>query len=257
MLDLSAPIPDPELNRQMAGLIGFFRRRPFLSAVLIFLVDLLLSLAITQLLKPLIPAGVQSDFFTLIVLAILTAVTLLALRWWQEVGFNSPAQWRSMGLLVVPLLAVVVLPLIGGVQSFPLNTTLYYAVGYTLTAFHEEVIFRGMILRILGPAGRTRAIWLSALLFGLAHGANLFVRANPFLVLAQMVGAATGGVGMAALRFRTNTIWFVIAIHFFEDFLLRYTRLPAIPVNVAQSVILFLVGLYILWKYRRKEQTTA
>jgi uncharacterized protein len=254
MPDITAPLSDSDSNPQMAGLISFLRRRPVLSAILIFLVDLLLSLLITQLLKPFIPPRVQADFFTLIVLSIVAGTALVALHWWQQVGFNSPAHWRNQALPVVPFLAVIVLPLVRGVQSLPLSTSLYYMVGYVLTAFHEEVVFRGLILGILGPAGRARAIWLSALLFGLAHGANLFVRSNPFLVLAQMVGAGTSGVGLAALRSRTNTIWFVMAIHFFEDFLLRYTRLPAIPVNVAQSVILFLLGLYILWTYRREER---
>jgi hypothetical protein len=62
-------------------------------------------------------------------------------------------------------------------------------------------------------------------------------------------------VGLAALIFRTRTIWVVIAIHYCEDLFLRYTRLPVIPVNVVQSVILFLVGLYILWKYRREDHS--
>ena len=218
MTELTAPISDHDGRAWAAGLLGLFRSRPLLSAVIIFLVDLLMSVLLTRLLAPLVPAGLQADFFTLIILAILTALILTALGWWREVGFNVPAQWRSMGLVVIPLLAVIALPLVRGAQSVPLDTTLYYVTGYALTAFHEEVVFRGLILRVLGPAGRARAIWVSALLFGFAHGANLFVRANPFLVLAQMVGAGTSGVGLAALRFRTNTIWVVIAIHFFEDF---------------------------------------
>jgi uncharacterized protein len=257
MGDLITPISERNDSPRMTGLLGLFRRRPVFSALIIFLADAILSLVITQLLGPLVPAGIQGDFFTLIVLVILTVAALTALGWWGEVGFNSPSQWRSLGLLVIPLLMVVVLPLVRGAQSLALGTALYYVAGYALTALHEEVIFRGMILRILGPAGRTRAIWMSALLFGLAHAANLFVRSNPFLVLAQMVGAGTGGVGMAALRFKTNTIWTVMALHFFEDLLLHYTNLPAIPVNVAQSVVLFFVGLYILWKYRHDEKATG
>ena len=192
----------------------------------------------------------------MIVLSLLTAGFLTALGWWREVGFNSPSQWRNLGLVVVPLLAVVGLPLVGGILPGTLTSALYFLVGYLLTAFHEEVIFRGLFLRILGPTGRARAIWISSLLFGLAHIANLFVRSNPFLVFAQMVGAGTGGVGMAGLRFGTNTIWLVLAIHFLEDFLLHYTRLPVVPVNVAQSVILFGVGLYILWKRRQEEKSS-
>ena len=236
------------VDSPQARILSFFDRRPILGAILVTLLDLLLSLVLTWLLRPLVPAGLQADFFTLIVLAVLTAIAVTLLGWWREAGFNAPGQWRGLGYLVVPFLAVIVLPLASGWQSVPFGTALYYLAGYGLTAFHEETLMRGVVVRILAPGGRARAVWLSALLFGLLHAPNLFVRSSPALVLAQMVGAGTSGVGLAALRLRTNTIWFVIAIHFFEDILLRYTRLPAIPINVAQSVILFAVGLYILWR---------
>lgn len=255
MTNFSAHDGEHNHEDRSGGLLATLRRRPVLSAILILLIDVLVSALLTQVLKKYVPASFQSDFFTVIALALIAAIILTTLRWWRLVGFNAPAEWRHPLLLIVPLLAVVALPLVRGVQALSLDTSLYLIAGYVLTAFHEEVVFRGMVLGVLAPSGRTRAIWLGALLFGLAHSANLLVRSNPFLVLAQMVGAASSAVGLGALRFRTNTIWFVLGIHFFEDLLLHYTRLPAIPVNVAASVILFCVGLYILWTYRRESMS--
>jgi hypothetical protein len=82
--------------------------------------------------------------------------------------------------------------------------------------------------------------------FGAAHLLNVLFRANPFLVFAQAVGAFSEGVGFGALRLRTNTIWPLIFFHFSEDLLLRFTRLPAIPLNVLQSVVLLVYGIYLL-----------
>jgi len=206
---------------------------------------LALSLLSVQAARLLLP-GTSPDFASLIVITLLTVAAVSALGWWRVSGYNSPDQWRSLGLLVVPYVVLGALPLVLGISLAPASTGLYFLLAYALVALHEETIFRGVILRILGPRGARQAILISSLLFGLSHLTNLFVRSNPFLTLAQVVGAFSSGVGLAAVRLRTNTIWFVLGLHFLEDFLLRFTRLPAIPLNVAQSVILLFYGLYLM-----------
>jgi uncharacterized protein len=195
MTDLTLPISTQTGRRWISGLLRVFHNQPLPSAVLIALVDTLVSILLTMVLRPLVPAGLQADFLTLFPIVILTALAVTLLGWWRAVGFNMPTHWRSLSLVIIPFLAVIVLPLVRGIQSVSLNLTLYYLVGYALTAFHEETIFRGLILRMLCPSSRTQAIWFSALLFGLAHGANVFVRASLILVLAQMVGADRAGWG--------------------------------------------------------------
>jgi membrane protease YdiL (CAAX protease family) len=91
-----------------------------------------------------------------------------------------------------------------------------------------------------------RAAVISAVLFGLMHLVNLFIRSNPAIVLAQCVGAFVDGVGFAALRIRTKTIWPLVLLHMLHDLLLQYTRLPAIPLDVAQVTILMFYGFYLM-----------
>ena len=115
-------------------------------------------------------------------------------------------------------------------------------------------MYRGVLLRVLGPLGTRRAVVLGAVFFGAAHLVNLLFRSNPFLVFAQAIGAFSFGVGMGALRLRTNTVWPLIVLHGFEDLLLRFTRLPPIPLNVFQSVVMLLYGAYLLRNMRGGER---
>jgi hypothetical protein len=71
-------------------------------------------------------------------------------------------------------------------------------------------------------------------------------RSTPAIVLAQSVGAFCDGAGFAAIRLRTNTIWPLIILHMLHDLLLKFTRLPAIPLGVVQVTILMIYGFYIL-----------
>ena len=70
------------------------------------------------------------------------------------------------------------------------------------------------------------AVLLSSLLFGLAHLGNTALRGVSFLIVLQAFGAAIQGIGLAALRLRTNTIWPLIAIHAFHDLFLQMSTLP-------------------------------
>jgi len=241
--------PDLVLSQKsrsrLEGLYDFFKRRPLSATLLIFAINFALSLLSVQAAQLLLP-GTSADFVSLIVITLLTVAAVSALGWWRVSGYNSPGQWRSLGLLLLPYITLGALPLVLGINQVPTSSGLYFLLAYALVALHEETIFRGVIVHILGPRGPRQAILISSLLFGLSHLTNLFVRSNPFLTLAQVVGAFSSGVGLAAVRLRTNTIWFVLGLHFLEDFLLHYTRLPAIPLNVAQSVILLFYGLYLM-----------
>ena len=69
-------------------------------------------------------------------------------------------------------------------------------------------------------------------LFGLAHLGNTLLRGVSPLIAAQALGAAVQGVGFAALRVRTGTIWPLIVIHALHDLSLQMGFLPIIMVEV-------------------------
>jgi membrane protease YdiL (CAAX protease family) len=233
------------------GLRGIFQRHPVASAVGVTVVYMILA-ALAGLVAPSLFPQADPSFIALIVMSVVIAVALTVLRWWQVAGFNGPSQWREARLIVLPLVVVIVLPLLGGVQALDGATVLYLIVAYLLTGFMEEGLMRGLVLGILRPSGVVRAIVVSSVLFALMHAGNVLYR-SPGIVLAQMVGAFCDGFALAALRVRTNTLWFVIAIHALHDFFLRLSLFPTIPLNVAQDVILLLYGIYLIRNRRALE----
>jgi membrane protease YdiL (CAAX protease family) len=171
------------------------------------------------------------------------------LGWWKAAGFNLPTEWRDSRLMIVPFVIVLGLPFLMGFKPSDMGTFVYLVIGYALTGFMEEGLMRGIVMRVLKPTGTTRSVVISALLFGLMHIGNLLYR-NPIIVFAQMIGAFVHGIGLGAIRLRTNTIWFPVILHGLHDLALKYTNFPVIPLDVVQVTFLMLYGIYLLrgWK---------
>ena len=70
----------------------------------------------------------------------------------------------------------------------------------------EEYLFRGVILSNVLPYGKTNAVIVSAVMFGLMHQ-------NP----AQMLYATAAGIVLGLVYIRTRSIWGVFLIHFFNN----------------------------------------
>lgn len=222
----------------------FFERQPVFASVIIFLVFLLVSTLLGLAAKAWAP-GFQPEFVALLALSVLVALALTLLGWWKEAGFNAPSEWKPLPLVWIPLVVVIVLPFLRGVQTSDWGTFFYLLIAYALTGFMEEGMMRGIVMRVLKPTGAVRSVLISALLFGLIHVGNVLYR-NPFIVLAQMLGGFVHGIGLGAIRLRNNSIWFVIVLHGLHDLFLKYTKFPAIPLDVVQVTLLMLYGIYLL-----------
>jgi membrane protease YdiL (CAAX protease family) len=236
-----------------AALIARFEKHPIAATVLIVLIDMMFIILITLAAQWLLPT-VQPDFVALCVDTLVVLALLTLLGWWRTAGFNSRIEWRNLRLLWLPTVVTIVLPLLIGIKALEPATAAYLILGYVLVGVREEALYRGIILRILRPIGPLRAILLSSLLFAVAHSANLLVRSNPMIVLAQMVGAFCFGIAYATLRLRTNTIWFLVLLHALYDLLLRFSLFPLIPLNVVQDVILLVYAIYLLRDRQALEQ---
>lgn len=239
-------------NGTRAAIVSFFEGRPVLSAVLIFIVYLTVATVFGLAAKTLLPQF-QPEFIALMGMSVLVALALSALGWWKAAGFNLPAEWRDSHLMIVPFLIVLGLPFLLGVKTTDAGTFAYLAIAYALTGFMEEGLMRGIVLRVLKPTGTTRSVVISSLLFGLMHIGNLLYR-NPFIVFAQMIGAFVHGVGLSAIRLRTNSIWFPVILHGLHDLALKYTNFPAIPLDVVQVTLLMLYGIYLLRGWKNPEE---
>ena len=192
--------------------------------------------------------GVDGTIRALLVVEALFVLALILaplVGTWRELGVNRPAEWRHQGLLALPLV-VAVSPLALGVRSVGADLLLVLVVGYVLTGLTEELVWRGLALRLLGPLGQRRAVVLGAALFGTAHLANVFFRDSTGLVLAQAWGAFCFGLAYGALRFRTGTIVPLMALHALTDLAASIGSLPKIPMLVAEDVVLLAYGVALL-----------
>ena len=100
----------------------------------------------------------------------------------------------------------------------PLPRILTFMLNMILVGVAEELVFRGIIAQTLlerygtSRAGVWKACLVSGVLFGAAHLSNLLGSA-PFGVLMQCVFAASLGVMLAAIYFRTGNLWVTVFLH--------------------------------------------
>jgi hypothetical protein len=258
MMDDRHLTTEPPDTGRLPGLRRLFARRPVASAVGIALADAAVVSLTGAGMQALLPhAGRLPAFaamngagnlpaFAAMAAGIALLVALLAgLGWWKRAGFNRPREWRNLHFYLVPAAALLLFPFIGGGHLLSPGTTALFVVSYALTGFYEEGLNRGVILTVLRPTGTKRAVFISAALFGASHLVNVLFR-NPFVVVLQAIGAFTEGIGFAALRLRTNTLWPLVALHLVDDLMLHYGNLPVIPLHAAQTTICMTVGLFLL-----------
>jgi membrane protease YdiL (CAAX protease family) len=233
------------------------RSRPVPTAIVLVVIDQVIALGAGAALAAVLPGlpllsltGPSRAFVVQIALAAFVLIVLAVPRWWRLAGFNPASQWRDLRLYALPLLLVFA-PFVAGV-TMPTGTALVYlCLGYLMTGFAEEAMFRGVILGLLRPLGVWPAVLASSLVFGLVHLDNLALRGVSVLILLQAFGAAVQGIGYAALRLRTNTIWPLIVIHGTHDLTLQLGQLPVPLIEAAIDTILLGYGIVLLRRSRR------
>nr|WP_240942550.1 CPBP family intramembrane glutamic endopeptidase [Planosporangium thailandense] len=218
--------------------------------------DIALTVAGAFGVAALFPAASAWTARLVVVLALAAAVTALlaATRGWRMAGFTTAV--RAPGLLWLPA-AVALVPLVGGVQLPGAGLLAVLVAGYAATGFVEEALFRGVILGVLRPTGVRPAVLVSSALFAAAHLPNMLFGQAPAITLAQAVGTFCFGVGYAALRLRTGSVWPLMTLHFLTDLLLRVDALPAWAhwtAMVGGDTLLLVYGLVLL---RGRERTAS
>ena len=163
----------------------------------------------------------------LVAVVVMMTGALLAVtqaRAWRRTGSAGPSTWRREGLLVIPAL-VALAPLVTGIDLPAASTLGILIAGYAATGVFEEIWHRGVIQDTLRGLGLRRAAVIGGALFALSHLANIAFGQSVAVSLAQAVGAFCFGVGFSILRWRTNAVWLLVAIHAVGDLLFKITGL--------------------------------
>ena len=100
-------------------------------------------------------------------------------------------------------------------KNLPLSDMICYIISMLCVGFLEEVIFRGLLFKVLVKDNVKTAIIISSVTFGLGHILNLFNGSGMGLVdnLLQVVGAVACGFLFVIIFHRGNTLWPCIVAH--------------------------------------------
>ena len=235
---------------------AYFARHPLLIPLFIWII-LLIVLTIAIAIRVALHLSIYSQQVIADVTVLAFCIGLLtSFGWWKRIGFWNPGSIRDIPLFIPLILLIVVIYSIPS-SNLPGYTYLSLLALAILIGFTEEIFFRGLLLESLLPAGITRAVLLSAVLFGLPHLLKIVSGIwDPYFAIAATLFATGIGICFAALRIRTGTIWPLIGIHILIDynalisggFEVHTGSIGTILWGIVIGGILAIYGLYLIRK---------
>ncbi len=236
-------------------------RHPVWTAVALVLAADIVAVAIGTGGERLLPGGGDAGdllrrLAAVLVVAAGAVLVVARAKAWRTTATAGPATWRDTRLLIVPAL-VALAPLATGLKTPAATTVVVLIVGYVATGVFEELWHRGVVLDALRPVGLRRAALVGGALFGASHLTNVAFGQPLAISLAQSVGAFCFGVGFSILRWRTNAVWLLAAIHAVGDLMFKITDLHGGAlwgVLVGHDIVMLLWGLWCLRGLERDDR---
>ena len=179
--------------------------------------------------------------------ALFALALLLASSGRREAGLGAPQPWKSLWLACPPMLYALLMLLMAWAGGWPQpRVLLIVACNAALVAISEELMFRAILLQgMLNRYAVWPAVLMSSALFGLAHTANGLATGDVSGALWQALAAALQGVGYAAIRLRTRSVWPMIVVHGLWDYALVTATLPN-PAEDGASILPYIALLAVL-----------
>ena len=225
----------------------FFDRQPVWFAV-IWIVVYVLAFGNADTLSE--SLGVPK-LITAMVGLVLTVVLLLFLR--KHALFPYCGLQRGKGgrcLWFLPLIAVSTVNFWHGMTLR--EGAALYLISMVWVAILEELIFRGLLFRAMGKDGRTAAVIVSSITFGVGHIVNLLLGAELLSTALQLVEATALGFCFTAIFMVTGSLLPCILSHAFINctsfFALDPTPTGRIVTCVIVTVVAVSYGAWLLKK---------
>ncbi|MGK5039789.1 CPBP family intramembrane glutamic endopeptidase [Janthinobacterium sp. GB1R12] len=179
--------------------------------------------------------------------ALFALALLLASSERREAGLCAPQPWKTVWLVSPPLLYALLMLVLAWAGGWPQpRVLLIVACNAALVAVSEELMFRAILLKgMLDRYPVWPAVLISSALFGLAHTANGLASGDVSGALWQAVAATLQGVGYAAIRLRTRSIWPMVLVHGLWDYALVTATLPH-PAEDGASILPYIALLAVL-----------
>ena len=188
---------------------------------------------------------------TAVVGLVLTVVLLLFLR--KHALFPYCGLQRGKGgrcLWFLPLIAVSTVNFWHG-MTFREGAALYL-ISMVWVAILEELIFRGLLFRAMEKDGRTAAVIVSSVTFGVGHIVNLLLGAELLSTALQLVEATALGFCFTAIFMVTGSLLPCILSHAFINCTSFFALDPTPTGRIVTCVIVTVVAVsYGAWLLKR------
>ena len=188
---------------------------------------------------------------TAVVGLVLTVVLLLFLR--KHSLFPYCGLQRGKGgrcLWFLPLIAVSTVNFWHG-MTFREGAALYL-ISMVWVAILEEVIFRGLLFRAMEKDGRTAAVIVSSVTFGVGHIVNLLLGAELLSTALQLVEATALGFCFTAIFMVTGSLLPCILSHAFINCTSFFALDPTPTGRIVTCVIVTVVAVAYGWWLLKK-----
>ena len=130
---------------------------------------------------------------------------------WRELGIGAVIGALVIFIVIGTMMAIGVFHIVG---TNPWTVLLSPISELVLVAFFEEILFRGIIFRIVEKTlGTSLSLLISAILFALAH------LPNAGITFLGVTITALAGLMFCAAYMVTRRLWFVVGIHFAWNFM--------------------------------------
>lgn len=243
----------------MTNADGFIVKRPILAIILIELLLIIFVagggayVTIAELTHPL------AQFLGFVPMAIILFTYLTVKKRWSTFYFSSLSKLtKQQWLEYLPLLLVLIVILIAnnGFEAAPISFFVYMLLSQLfLIGFVEETLFRGIMLRVLMQKGRTLAIVLSSVLFGVTHALQALGGQSLEDTLLQIGYAFILGFVLTMLVVRNSAILLTIIFHGLHNFLNFTGNTPT--THLYDYLIIAILIVQALWLLSTFKQTTA
>ena len=159
-------------------------------------------------------------------------------------------------LFYLPLVVVLLPMIVTGVDFSNVGYTLATLLFTLSVGVAEELYFRGVILRLLGKSfGTFPAVFISLLIFGLAHASGAFVASSSAMVLLAILNALLFGWLTAEIALITKNIIPLMVFHCLFDFF-TYQMLATggtmVTVYAVRGTLMTIVAVYLMIRLKKK-----
>lgn len=227
-------------------------KRPFISSLLIT-IFLLFILFLAGMVSVVGNIDSKLTFFIGFLVLSLTLIIFVSKNdKWVYYGFSSFKKINmDNNYIFIPLLILALMPLLAGISPDLTLRKIIYLMSYmALVAFVEEIIFRGIILKILLKKGLMKAIFGSSILFSLSHLLNSLQGNNLFSIMSQTIYALIIGIILAMIVIKTNNIIIAIIFHYLNNIMTSLNPGVESLLSSSISAIMFIIAIiYVIYLY--------